>query len=124
MEVRNLNIHLLAVKWHMLVDYALIGLLLVLPNLLNGHKTAKLVCGAKALVLLPDVGLANQPVAVRKLIPSAIHRKLDPSNIAQFALQRLLNLFRKGKCELALNVAVALHASAAVWFTDWKKIGQ
>jgi hypothetical protein len=108
-------------KWHSIIDYALIGGLLVLPTVLKMNKSAKYIYAAQAMVLLPYVALTKQPLAVKGLIPLQLHRKIDPFNVAQFALQTLFKPFRNTKKELIFNVAFTVVAGLSVALTNWKK---
>ena len=108
-------------KWHALIDYALVGSLLTLPSLLGMNKKAKRIYAAEALVLLPYVALTKQPVAIKGLIPMETHGKIDPFNVAQFALQTFFKPFRKSKKELIFNVAFTAIAGLTVLLTDYKE---
>lgn len=104
----------------MLADYALVGGLILVPALFKMNKNARILYAAEAAVLLPYIALTNQPVAVKRLIPLAVHRKIDPFNIAQFALQSFFGAIRKGKKELLFNVVFTAIAGTVVLLTDWK----
>ncbi len=106
-------------KTHALIDYMLVGGLLALPSLLRMNKAAKLIYAAEALTLLPYVALTRQPAAVKGLIPFRTHGKIDPYNVAQFALQSFFKPFRKGRKELIFNIAFTALAGATVLLTDW-----
>ncbi|MEJ2880955.1 hypothetical protein [Pedobacter sp. GR22-6] len=107
-------------KQHALIDYALAGALLILPSLLKMNKKVKLTYATEAALLLPYIALSRQPVAVKKLIPFTTHGKIDPFNIAQFALQSLAPAFRKNRKELIFNLAFTAIAGATVLLTNWK----
>ncbi|WP_442591377.1 hypothetical protein ACSBL2_09125 [Pedobacter sp. AW31-3R] len=109
----------LSPKQHALVDYALTGALMVLPSLLKLSKKVRWIYAAEATVLLPYVALTRQPVAVKGLIPFKTHGKIDPFNVAQFALQSLAPAFRKNRKELWFNLAFTAIAGATVLLTDW-----
>ena len=106
-------------KWHAIMDYALTGSLLVLPSLLKMNKRAKLIYAAEAAVLIPYAALTRQPLAIKGLIPFKTHGKMDPINVAQFALQSFLPAFRKSRKELLFNIAFTAIAGATVLLTDW-----
>lgn len=106
-------------RTHSLIDYALVGCLLTLPSLLKMNKTAKRVYTAEALILLPYIALTKQPVAVKGVIPFKIHGKIDPFNVAQFAIQSFFLPFRAGKKELVFNVAFTALAGLTVLLTKW-----
>jgi len=108
-------------KWHALIDYGLIGALLTLPSLLKMERKARLIYAAEAAILLPYVALTKQPASVKDLIPFKTHGKIDPFNIAQFAAQSLLPVFRKNRKELVFNVAFTAIAALTVWLTDYKR---
>jgi hypothetical protein len=74
---------------HGLSDYILVGSLLTLPTLLGFDKKIKTLYAAEALTLLGYVALSDHPAAVKPVIPFTMHGKIDPFNIAQFALQSL-----------------------------------
>lgn len=108
-------------KVHALIDYALVGSLLILPSVLGMNEKVKKIYNAEALVLLPYIALTRQPLAIKGIIPFKTHRKIDPFNIAQFALQSLLPAFRKSKKELIFNIAFTCVAGATVLFTNWNR---
>ncbi len=106
-------------KLHGLIDYALVGSLFTLPSLLGLNQTAKKIYGAEALALLVYVALTDQPVAVKPLIPFPTHGKIDPFNVAQFALQTGLPAFRNQQKALLFNLGFTAIAGLTVWLTDW-----
>ena len=106
-------------KAHALADYALVTSLLTLPSLFGFSKKVKTIYAAEALTLLGYIAITKSPVAVKPIIPFRTHGKIDPFNIAQFALQTFLPAFRKDKRAQAFNVAFTLIASAVVALTDW-----
>ncbi len=106
-------------KLHGLIDYALVGSLLTLPTLLGFNKTVKKIYAAEALGLLTYVALTDQPVALKPLIPFPIHGKIDPFNVAQFALQTGLKAFRKQPKALIFNLGFTAIAGLTVLLTDW-----
>ncbi|MES2456325.1 MAG: hypothetical protein V4594_12325 [Bacteroidota bacterium] len=107
-------------KQHAIIDYALTGALLLLPTLLKMNKKVKLTYAAEAAILLPYIALTRQPAALKGLIPFKTHGKIDPFNIAQFALQSLVPAFRRNRKELIFNLAFTAIAGATVLLTDWK----
>ena len=106
-------------KTHTIADYALVGSLLIAPHLFGFSKKIKALYLTEALVLLPYVALTESPVAVKPLIPFTTHGKIDPFNIAQFALQSFWKPFRKNKTALLFNIAFTAVAGATVLLTDW-----
>ncbi len=106
-------------KLHSLIDYALVGSLFTLPSLLGFNQTVKKIYGAEALALLVYVALTDQPVAVKPLIPFPVHGKIDPFNVAQFALQTGLKAFRKEGKVLIFNIGFTAIAGLTVLLTDW-----
>ena len=106
-------------KLHSLIDYALVGSLFTLPSLLGFNQTVKKIYGAEALALLVYVALTDQPVAVKPLIPFPVHGKIDPFNVAQFALQTGLKAFRKEQKALIFNIGFTAIAGLTVLLTDW-----
>ena len=108
-------------KCHALIDYALVGSLLTLPTLLGMNKKAKKIYALEAFLLLPYVALTKQPVAVKGIIPFKTHGRIDPFNVAQFALQSFAKPFRKNKKTLAFNIAFTAIAGLTVLLTDWDR---
>lgn len=107
-------------KAHALIDYALVTSLLTLPGLLHFNKKVRKIYTAEALLLLIYVALTDQPAAVKGIIPFKTHGKIDPFNVAQFALQSLLSSFRKDKKALAFNIGFTLIAGTVVSLTNWR----
>lgn len=108
-------------KTHAIIDYALVGSLLVLPSLFGLKKKARLIYAAEAAVLLPYIALTEQPLAIKGLIPFETHGKIDPFNIAQSAAQSLLKPFRKQRKTLLFNITFTAVAGLTVLFTDYNK---
>ncbi|WP_345949235.1 hypothetical protein ABDD95_20525 [Mucilaginibacter sp. PAMB04274] len=106
-------------KVHGLSDYALVGSLLTLPTVLGLNKKVKSLYAAEALTLLVYVALSDHPAAVKPVIPFTTHGKIDPFNIAQFALQSFWKPFRKDKKALLFNLGFTALAGAVVLLTDW-----
>ncbi|MXV53177.1 hypothetical protein GS399_19600 [Pedobacter sp. HMF7647] len=107
-------------KLHALIDYALVSGLLILPSLMRMNKKAKTIYAIEAAILLPYVALTRQPAAIKGLIPFRTHGKIDPFNVAQFALQTSLKPFRKNRKEMIFNIAFTALAGITVLLTDWK----
>jgi hypothetical protein len=106
-------------KWHALIDYALVGSLLALPALLKMKRKARWIYAVEAAVLLPYVALTEQPAAVKGLIPFKIHGRIDLFNVAQFAGQSLLPVFRKNRRELLFNIGFTALSGLTVLLTDF-----
>lgn len=106
-------------KLHALIDYALVGSLFTLPSVLGFNQTVKKVYTAEALALLTYVALTDQPITIKPLIPFPTHGKIDPFNVAQFALQSGLKAFRRGKKALFFNIGFTALAGITVLLTDW-----
>lgn len=85
---------------HCLIDYALVGSLLVLPALLGFSKKVKTLYAAEAAALGVYVALTDHPAAVKPLIPVGVHGKIDPFNVALFTAQTFFTPFRKKKKRL------------------------
>jgi len=58
-------------------------------------------------------------VAVKRLIPFTTHGKIDPFNVAQFALQSFWKPFRKNKAALLFNIGFTVLSAATILLTDW-----
>ncbi|MGI4805576.1 MAG: hypothetical protein ACRYFL_12450 [Janthinobacterium lividum] len=106
-------------KLHCIVDYILVSSLLTVPTLLGFDKKVKAIYAAEALALLGYVALTDSPVALKPLIPFPVHGKIDPLNIAQFALQSFLRPFRKDKKAMIFNIGFTTLAGITVLLTDW-----
>ena len=106
-------------KAHCLIDYVLAGSFLIAPAALGLNKKVKEIYTAEGLVLLVYLALTDSPVAVKPLIPFPVHGKIDPFNIAQFALQSFLKPFKRDKKALIFNIAFTTIAGVTVLLTDW-----
>lgn len=106
-------------KLHSLIDYALASSLLTLPSLLDFNKDVKKIYAAEAAVLLVYIALTDQPVALKPLIPFPTHGKIDPFNIAQFALQTGFKAFRNDRRAQVFNIGFTALAGLTVLLTDW-----
>lgn len=107
---------------HCLIDYALVGGLLVLPTLLGFSKKVKKLYAAEAAVLGVYVAFTNHPAAVKPLIPVALHGKIDPFNIAAFTAQTFFKPFQNDKRATIFNIAFTAIAAATVLLTDWEEV--
>lgn len=105
---------------HGILDYALIGGMLVLPSVLGLSKKVKTWYLAEGLVLLGYAALTDQPVGLKPLIPFRVHAKIDPMNVAGFALQTMARPFREDKKARIFNLAFTALAGITVLLTDWK----
>ena len=105
---------------HGIMDYALVGSLLTLPSLFGFSAKVKKLYAAEALALLVYVALTDQPAAIKPVIPFPVHGKIDPFNVAGFALQTGLKAFRKNKKAMAFNIGFTALAALTVLLTDWQ----
>ena len=106
-------------KVHGLMDYALVGSLLMFPALLGLNKKVKTLYTAEALTLLGYVALSDHPAAIKPVISFTTHGKIDPFNITQFALQSFWKPFRKEKKALLFNLGFTILAGTVVLLTNW-----
>lgn len=106
-------------RTHALIDYALVTSLFSIPSILRFNKKVKKIYIVEALMLLGYIALTDSPVALKPLIPFAVHGKIDPFNVSQFALQSFTKSFRKDKRALLFNIAFTLIAGSVVALTDW-----
>lgn len=104
---------------HCLIDYALVGSLLLFPTVLKFPNTVRKIYAVEALTLLVYVALTDHPAAVKPLIPIKIHSTVDPFNVAGFALQTFSNPFKHKKARM-FNIAFTILAGLTVLLTDWK----
>jgi hypothetical protein len=108
-------------KWHALINCALAGNLTTLPSLLKMKRKTKLTYVAEVAILLLYIALTKQPALVKGLIPFKTHGKIDPFNVAQFAAQSLLPVFRNKRKELLFNLAFTTLVGVTVLLTDFKR---
>lgn len=106
-------------KVHGLSDYLLVGSLLALPSVLGLNKKVKTLYAAEALTLLGYIAVSDHPAAIKPVIPFTTHGKIDPFNIAQFALQSFWKPFRRDKKALLFNISFTVIAGTIVLLTDW-----
>lgn len=106
---------------HCLIDYALVASLLSLPTALGLPKEVRRLYAAEALVLTGYVAVTAHPAALKPLIPIRTHGKIDPFNVAAFALQTFATAFRRNKKAAAFNLAFTAVTGLLVLMTDWKK---
>lgn len=106
-------------KVHALTDYALVASLITMPSLFGFNKKVKKLYVAEALILLTYIALTDSPVAIKPVIPFTTHGKIDPFNVAQFAMQTFFKSFRKDKKAMLFNIAFTAIAGTVVALTDW-----
>ena len=104
---------------HCLIDYALVGGLFTLPAALRLPKKVRRLYAAEALTLLAYVAVTKHPAALKPLIPIKTHGRIDPINVAGFAVQTLLKSFRRSKKATLFNIAFTAVAGLTVLLTDW-----
>ncbi|WP_460674372.1 hypothetical protein [Larkinella ripae] len=104
---------------HALLDYALVGSLLTVPTALNFSPAVKKIYTAEALILLGYVAVTDQPLSLKPLIPFPVHGRIDPFNIAGFALQTTLRPFRADKRATLFNLGFTALAGLTVLLTNW-----
>lgn len=104
---------------HAVIDYLLVGGLLVLPRMLGLNKKVRRIYGAEAAGLLPYVAITKTPVAACPLIPFAVHGTIDPFNVAAFAVQTFAAPFRRQKKAVLFNIGFTAIALATVLLTDF-----
>ncbi|MBF9223015.1 hypothetical protein [Hymenobacter ruricola] len=106
-------------RLHGLLDYALVAGLLALPTAFGFSKKVRRLYAAEGAALLVYVALTDQPLALKPLIPFRVHGKIDPFNVANFAVHSLLKPFRKDPRAQAFNAVFTLVSGATVALTDW-----
>ena len=106
-------------KVHGLIDYALVGSLLLFPRLFRFNKKVVKLYTVEALTLLGYIAFTDHPTAVKPVIPFLVHGKIDPFNVAQFAGQTFFKAFRRDKKAQVFNILFTLAAGAVVALTDW-----
>lgn len=107
-------------KMHGVIDYALVACLLTAPAIMGLSKKVKTIYTVEALVLLGYIAVTNHPTAVKPIIPFETHGKIDPFNVAQFAVQTVTKPFRKDRKAQLFNIAFTTVAGLVVALTDWK----
>ena len=108
-------------KAHAVIDYVLVSSLLLLPPLLRLNKRARCIYAIEAIGLLTYVAITKTPLAVKPMIPFRTHGRIDPLNVAVFALQTIGAPFRKKRTTLLFNIIFTAMAAATVLLTDWKR---
>lgn len=104
---------------HLLLDYALVGAMATLPSLLRMSNKVRCIYAMEALILLPYIAVTRKPGQAEGLLPFKVHQKVDPVNVAAFALQTLAKPFRKQRKASAFNLAFTAIAGLAVLLTDF-----
>ena len=106
-------------KLHAIIDYGLVASLFTLPTVFGFSKKVRGLYAAEATALLVYVALTDQPLALKPLIPFPTHGKIDPFNVANFALHSVLKPFRKdGRAQL-FNALFTAVAGVTVALTNW-----
>ena len=106
-------------KSHALIDYAMVGSLLVVPYVLGFSKKVKTIYAMEALPLLAYIALTDQPASLKPLIPFSVHGKIDPVNMAQFAVQTFFKPFQKDRSARLFNIGFTVLTGISVLLTDW-----
>jgi hypothetical protein len=106
-------------KVHGIADYVLVGSLLTLPSLLGFKNKVRNMYALEALTLLTYIGVTDHPTAIKPLIPFTTHGRIDPFNIAHFALQSFWKPIRDNKKALLFNIGFTIIAGTVVALTDW-----
>lgn len=108
-------------RMHGILDYALVGSLLVLPRILKLNSDVQKVYAVEALGLLAYIGITAQPAAIKPLIPFWLHSKIDSFNLAHFATQTFTKPFRRDRHAMLFNIVFTAAATAVVFLTDWPR---
>ena len=108
-------------KAHAIIDYALVGALLAVPSLLKFHKKARRLYIAEAVLFFPYLDLTKQPVALKGIIPMETHGRIDPFNVAQFALQTFYKPIRRSHSSLTFNIVFTALAGVTVLLTTMQR---
>lgn len=106
-------------KLHSIIDYGLVASLFTLPTLFGFSRKVRGLYAAEAAALLVYVALTDQPLAVKPLIPFPTHGKIDPFNVANFALHSVLKPFRRDKRAMLFNTLFTVAAGVTVALTNW-----
>jgi hypothetical protein len=106
-------------KVHGIADYVLVSSLLTLPSLLGFQNKVRNFYAFEALTLLTYIGVTDHPTAIKPLIPFTTHGRIDPFNIAHFALQSFWKPIRGNKKALLFNIGFTIIAGTIVTLTDW-----
>ncbi|RZK68763.1 MAG: hypothetical protein EOO85_23640 [Pedobacter sp.] len=107
-------------KVHGIADYILVGGLLTLPSILGLKNKVRNFYAFEALTLFTYIGATDHPTAIKPIIPFSTHGKIDPFNIAQFALQSFWKPIRRSKKALLFNIGFTIIAASVVALTDWQ----
>ena len=109
----------LSPRGHALVDYALLGSLLIVPAAMGLSRTVRIVYLVEALTLGAYVAMTDQPLSIKPLIPFKTHGKVDRFNVAGFALQTFSKPFRKSQKASVFNLIFTAIAAVSVLCTNW-----
>lgn len=113
-----MNTNLLSPKMHGLNDYLLSGVLLAAPPLLGFDKASQQVYKGFSLNLLGYNAFTNHSLAIKRMIPTEEHYKMDYANLVGMAAATLHPSVRQNKKVLLFHLGILAVSALNLWLTD------
>jgi hypothetical protein len=107
-------------KAHGIIDYGFAAALLVMPHVLKLSKKAKRLYAADAFKTLLYSAFTDYPLALKRVIPFGLHRKMDKENVSALALATLYPLLHMNKRALYFHIGIIAAAMLTIALTDWE----
>lgn len=106
-------------KAHALIDYSFAAALLILPYALNMNKENRAMFRKFAISTILYVGITDQPVSVKRLIPFPWHGVVDKGSLVYLLLKLLRKSLRQDKAALAVQLGFIGLGSINVFGTNF-----
>ena len=107
-------------KVHGIMDYAVSGMQLLVPQLLNINPAAKLTYGLLSAGVLANNALSDTPVGVKRNISMKQHKNVDTGLLLGQLALLALPFIRKDKKALALGAGLLALTLVQFLLTDYK----
>ena len=104
---------------HGIADYVISGALMSLPSVLGLNPAARWTYAGLGTGFLAVDALSNAPTGLKKLIPMALHRKIDVGALAGTALLTAARLIRGEKKALRFHLVLLAVAAANLLLTNY-----
>ena len=107
-------------KLHGILDYAVVGMLAVLPASLGLKKGAVGSYAAVATNYLAVNSLTDTPVGIKKVLTFKAHQKADIATLGMLAIMTMAPAIRKDKKALYFHVGFMAMVATQYLLTDFE----
>ncbi len=113
-----MNTNLISPKIHGLNDYLLSTVLLAAPPLLGFDKQSQRVYKGFSLNLLGYNAFSDHPLAIKRMIPTEEHYRMDYANLVGLTVATFQEPVRRNKKVLLFHLGILALSAINVLLTD------